>query len=102
MGNNLIELNIYEIYTSIRDPRFETVICNIIFDTENQHVRCFAHIINLAAQDAPYIIFSDKRRRNDYFHNMPGRDCTEFWEGAAQRIQKRFNIRYMAQQVKRK
>jgi len=25
---------------------------NIIFDTENQRVRCLAHIINLAAQDA--------------------------------------------------
>uniref|UniRef100_U9TA83 Uncharacterized protein n=1 Tax=Rhizophagus irregularis (strain DAOM 181602 / DAOM 197198 / MUCL 43194) TaxID=747089 RepID=U9TA83_RHIID len=29
---------------------------------------------------------------------MPERNCTEFWEGAAQRIQKRFNIRYMVQQ----
>lgn len=25
---------------------------NIIFDTENQRVRCLAHIINLAAQNA--------------------------------------------------
>ena len=42
--------------------------------------------------ESDYLI-SQRRRRNDEFHNIPGRSRARFWESIARRVNRHFHLR---------
>ena len=42
--------------------------------------------------ESDYLI-SQRRRRNDEFHNIPGRSRARFWESVARRVNRHFYLR---------